>query len=371
MKAVTLQRQVLATIVAVMLATALLLSAGCTSGQSASTGVTTIGSAGQSAGGSTGSAPDAALSSADAAKSAAEPNAATPAQTDSSARSSEAAATGAARMVVRTVSMRLKVDDVDKTARRVATLANASQGYVESMQVSTDSGGPVYAPMTQATDGSQSQGSTALGGYVTVRIPARSLEKFRADVAGLGKVVYESTDSQDVTAQHADLKARLKNLEATETGLRRLFDKAKTVNEMLAIQNQLTQVQGEIESLTAQIKVVEDQAAMSTVTVQLVGPESVVTPAGDDWGFTTAVRTAVRAFVGTINVLIVALGATLPLIVIVALVVILIVWLVRRSGRKRLAKASSEAAPAPGTTGGDAPNEPADDAEDPRGTDRA
>jgi len=246
-------------------------------------------------------------------------------------------------MVVRTVSMRLKVDDVDKTVRRVTALASSYQGYVQSMQVSSDAGGPVYPPGpvplqdmgVGSSGGSQPQGAAdALAGYVTVRIPARSLERFRRDVAGLGKVLFEATDSQDVTAEHADLEARLKNLEATEVGLRRLFKEAKNVTEMLAIQEQLTQVQGQIESLTAQIKVLNDQAAMSTATVQLVGPEPVVSPSGDDWGFTTALRTAVRAFVGTINVLIVAIGASLPLLTIIALGVLLIVWLVRRSSRK-------------------------------------
>jgi hypothetical protein len=159
----------------------------------------------------------------------------------------------------------------------------------------------------------------------------------------------------------------LKNLEATEAGLRRLFDKARTVSEMLAIQQQLTQVQGEIESLTAQIKVLNDQAAMATVTVQLVGPQPVVSPAGEDWGFTTALRTAVRGFVRTVEVMIVALGYLLPVLILVGLLVVLVVWLVRRSSRPRAGRPTiagdrdgpttatvTEQAPAAGLTPSDA-----------------
>ena len=245
MKTVTLRRRVLATFVIGLLFVGALLLTGCGSTTGASTSnqgmVAASGEANAGSGGSAG----------------------IPALTDSSAKSGSpsaatvpssvaAMAADATRLVVRTVSMRLKVEDVDKTARAVAKLAGAYQGYVESMQVSTEAGGPIYAPESGSSGSSQSQGgSTALAGYVTVRIPARSLEKFRTEVAGLGKVLYEATDSQDVTAEHADLQARLKNLEATEAGLRRLFDKAKTVSEMLAIQEQLTQVQGQIESLTA------------------------------------------------------------------------------------------------------------------------
>ena len=346
MKTVALRRQLLAAAVVGLLLVGALLPTGC--GSTGGTGTSdqgTLVAPGQPSGGPGGLAwSPGAVSDSSVGKGTANAPEASPAQT--TARSSQGAVVGvadAARMVVRTVSMRLKVDDVDKTARRVAALAGSYQGYVQSMQISSDAGGPVYPPGpvplqdtgTGSSGSGQLQGTAdALAGYVTVRVPARSLERFRRDVTGLGKILYEATDSQDVTAEHADLKARLKNLEATEIGLRRLFNKAKTVTEMLAIQEQLTQIQGQIESLTAQIKVLNDQAAMSTATVQLVGPEPVVSPSGDDWGFTTALRTAVRAFVGTINVLIVAIGASLPLLTIIALGVLLIVWLVRRSSRK-------------------------------------
>ena len=59
---------------------------------------------------------------------------------------------------------------------------------------------------------------------------------------------------------------------------------------------------------------------MSAVTVELVGPEQVVSPGGDDWGFLTALRDSLRAFVMTTNGIIVIVGGLGPIIIIGALV---------------------------------------------------
>jgi hypothetical protein len=204
---------------------------------------------------------------------------------------------------------------------------------------------------TQPQDLSSSS-APALSGYVRVRIPVARLAAFTRDVSGLGEVVYQATDAQDVTAQHVDMVARLKNLQSAEADLRRLSARANTVGEVLAVQRELTRVQGEIESLQAQIALLESQASMAAVTVQLVGPEAIVTPVGDSWGFTDALRTSIRAFVGTINMLIVALGALLPIIAILALLGWLIWWLARRSNRRHAARVAAEAEAA-GASGSD------------------
>jgi uncharacterized membrane protein len=71
------------------------------------------------------------------------------------------------------------------------------------------------------------------------------------------------------------------------------------------------------------------------VTVELVPPTSVVSPGGDDWGFLTALRNALRAFVFTTNGIVVVLGAIAPLLIIGGLVAFVIVALVRRARRRK------------------------------------
>lgn len=231
------------------------------------------------------------------------------------------------RLVVRTVDLRLKVAKVEESAEQIRKAAEKRKGIVVDYQVSTDAGVPVYRPYAE---GSTLSDGAALSGYITVRVPADQLQSFTDEVSGMGKILRQAENEQDVTQEHVDLEARLVNLRATEARLRQFYDKAKNVTEMLAIEQELTRVRGEVESLEAQIAYLERQAALSTVTVELTGPEPIVEPAGEDWGFVASLRQAVRGFIGTINMLVVLLGTLAPLVVIGLAAFIAIRAIVRR-----------------------------------------
>ncbi len=234
------------------------------------------------------------------------------------------------RMIVRTAGVRIDVDDVEAALKEVRAQASAVDGIVTDVQLSSQEDIPVYRYEAQ---GSLADGA-ALSGYVTVRVPADSYDAFLDSVRGIGEVVRQSESESDVTQQHIDLQAQLDNLKAQETRLREFFDQAKSVEDLLSIEQELTRVRSQIDSLEAQIAYLERQASMSTVTIELVGPVSVVRPQGEDWGFVRALTTAVRAFVGTINVLIVVFGGLLP----VMILGLIAFYIVRFFVRKRRAK---------------------------------
>ncbi len=239
------------------------------------------------------------------------------------------------RLIIRRVDMRLGVESIEDAIESIRTAVEKQKGVVIDLNVSTDEDQPVwrYSEMMALEQ-------IPLSGYITVRIPAEGLEAFLAEMAGIGNVLREVESQSDVTQEHVDMSARLKNLQATEAQLRDFMTKAKNVTEMLAVEKELSRVRGEIESMQAQIAYLERQAAHSTVTIELTGPKPVVRPVGQDWGFLAALTESVRAFVGTINMLIVAVGAVGPIVVI-----LLLVWLVARPViKRRRAKRSDEAA---------------------------
>lgn len=242
------------------------------------------------------------------------------------------------RLIILDKTLRMQVEDVPGSVEGIRSLTAKYKGIVTNMQVSSDDDSPVY---------SASGDGAVLAGWVTVRVPNAQFDAFVADASKLGKVLRQSQNSQDVTQEHVDLKARLGNLRAEEKRLREFFASAKKVSEMLEIERELSRVRGEIESLDAQVKYLERQAAMATVTFELVEPKPVVRPQGEDWGFVDALTQSVRAFVGTVNGLIVLLG---PLAAI-GLLVILPVWLVVRAlmRRRRARSAAAEEESTPGS----------------------
>lgn len=249
----------------------------------------------------------------------------------------EAVPANADQLIVRTKSMLVRVKDVEAAVKSLRSIAAKRGGFVEALQLADDEGTPIYRE--GSVDG------RPLGGYVTLRIPVSSFERFVADAAKLGRVLRQAESSTDVTQQHVDLKARLENLRAEEARLRDMFDAAKKVSEMLEVERELSRVRGEAESLQAQIDSLERQAALSTITIELQGPEPIVEPSGVDWGVADAFRQGVRAFVASLNAMIVlVMGSALWVVALAA--VVLAVWAIVRSRRRRRGAAGdSSAAP--------------------------
>lgn len=151
------------------------------------------------------------------------------------------------RIIVRTVDMGLVVGDISEALDTISEMAQESGGWV--------------------VDSSRRQKHLA---SISVRVPADRLE---ATVLGLRKlaieVEFEVSSSKDVTDEFVDTKARLKNLQATEEALLRLFDRAQKVEDALSVQTELTRVQGDIEGFQGRIKFLEQTSAFSLINISL------------------------------------------------------------------------------------------------------
>lgn len=214
------------------------------------------------------------------------------------------------RMVIRSKTVRLEVESTNDAVATIRTIARDRDAVITQLQVATDTEGPIY----RYDEYGYSVGDgAALRGWVTVRVPAASFDQFIDDVIALGTVRFQSEDTEDVTQQYIDLSARLENLRVEEQRLREFFDAAKNVEEMLAIEAELSRVRGEIESMDAQVKYLERQAAMATVTIELTEPRPVVRPDGESWGFREAVTSGFRGAAEVINFGIALIIATAPL----------------------------------------------------------
>lgn len=255
--------------------------------------------------------------------------------------SGDAAVAGQKPMVVRTKSMRVEVTKVRDTVERIRALATSFGGSVSDLQISNADSGPVYRTDAQGTSPAGYDGSP-LAGYVTVRVPVAKFDAFATAAAKLGKVLRQAENDSDVTQQYVDMNARLGNLKAEEARLRQFFKSAKTVPQMLQVERELSRVRGEIESLQAQVDYLKRQADLSTITLELVEPKPIVRPSGTDWGFGEALTTSVRAFVGTINALIIVLGGALPIILLVAVVLLIARAIMRRRARRAAPQGPSE-----------------------------
>ncbi len=171
-------------------------------------------------------------------------------------------------------------------------------------------------------------------GTVTMRVPAKEFDDTITAIKKTGTVNGLNIKADDVSEEYVDLESRLKNYQAQEAQLLNIMTKAQTVDETLKVQEQLTAVQGEIEVIKGRMQFLDNRVDFSTITVTVQEPGAVVPPS-DEWGFMDALRTAGKAFLWTINGLIVIIGALLPIIILIILSVLCLRWLVRWRRKKK------------------------------------
>ena len=88
-----------------------------------------------------------------------------------------------------------------------------------------------------------------------------------AAVGRLGAVENKKITTDDVTAEHADVAARLRTKRAVEQRYVALLSQAKKIQDILDIEEKIGQVREEIESTESRLKTLNDEVAYSTITL--------------------------------------------------------------------------------------------------------
>jgi hypothetical protein len=224
-------------------------------------------------------------------------------------------------LVIKTGWLELQVRAVEAAVTAATARVAALDGYVSGSE--------------QTGDG---ENVTAT---VTFRIPADRWEDALEAMRSLAiKVVAERTGTEDVTALVVDLRARIANLQATESALQEIMARATKISDVLEVQAELTRVRGEIEAATAQRQHFEEQAAFSTLTVHFgLEPEPAVVVSQKKFDPGSEVDRATASLVEVLQGLATAgiwFGIVwLPILIALGLVALVAALLVRRRSRRR------------------------------------
>jgi hypothetical protein len=178
-------------------------------------------------------------------------------------------------------------------------------------------GGFISGTDAQANPAANSQIRT---GVITFMVPAAKFDDTIDQLTKMGKVENEHIGGNDVSAQYVDLQARLVNEEAQRDAMLALLQRAQSVQDIIAVQNQLGQITGQIEQLKGQIQYIDHNTAYSTVTVDMTeAGVPVQATSQDTWGFASAFSDAAHNFVSTLNYIVTGLGAIGPIVIVLGL----------------------------------------------------
>ena len=169
------------------------------------------------------------------------------------------------RKIIRNADVSVQTLEFDAFLENLNAQVESIGGFVESSSI----GGRAYYARTALR--------TA---YIVVRIPAEQLDAFLGVVDGLGNVTHKSTGMRDVTTSYIDYQKHLESLRTEQEALLEILKSATTVEDLITVQNRLSEVRYQIESYESIIRSYDDQIDLSTVnlTVNEVERETVIEP---------------------------------------------------------------------------------------------
>ena len=184
-------------------------------------------------------------------------------------------------------------------------------------------------------------------GSIAIRVPAASFSRALADAGKLGEVRNQQIQTQDVTEEYVDLEARIANSEAHVRALLALLAKAKTVDEILQVQQVLTGAQQQLEELKGRQRYLDEHTSFSTLALNIYETGTVITTTDTEWGFVGALKDAVRNLVGAVNAIVRGLGVLVPVVIVLGIIAYIVYRIWRSIARGRREREAARYQPHP------------------------
>ena len=154
------------------------------------------------------------------------------------------------RMVIYTTELALLVANPNQTVASIGDVVAQSGGYVAGVENKDDNGTPLT--------------------IVRLKIPPDRYETAMRQLRGLAvEVTNEKATTQDVTEEFNDVQTQLAALEASYNQLLELMSKAQNVDEILKVQEKLSQTKVQIDRLKGRQTFLQRSSELATITVSL------------------------------------------------------------------------------------------------------
>ncbi len=227
----------------------------------------------------------------------------------------------------------VETTEFEQTLEKLQALVQQVGGFIESSSIN----GSNYYSQARGYAGNRSAN-------YTVRIPSARFSELMGSLSTLGNVPYTYTYTENITARYYDVQARLTAYQTQEQRLLEMMEKAETVSDIIVIEDRLTELRYQIESLQSTLNNWDRQVSYSTVNVS-VNEVTVFTPEaklsyGQRLGL--AVRNGLKSTGEFFSEFLLWFVEALPALIILAVLIVVVVAIIRKSARKRRAKKAAE-----------------------------
>lgn len=224
--------------------------------------------------------------------------------------------------LIKTVDMGLETKEFDSLLSGITGKVTELGGYVETSEISNNS---YYNGM-----GNRSA-------WMTLRIPADKLEGFVEVVSDMGNVVRKSEQVQDVTLEYVDVESRKKALTTEQERLLVLLENAENIEDIIQIESRLSDIRYELQYYESRLRVMDNQVNYSTVNLNISEVERITEVQEKTFLEEVGYRLSNNFLDIGENARSFAIWflSSLPYLLIWAVVIVFLVWLVRKGISRR------------------------------------
>jgi hypothetical protein len=224
--------------------------------------------------------------------------------------------------LARRATIALQVKNIGQAVAKVRATTATAQGIVLSENIGTANGDTPLADSARVT--------ATTYGEITISVPSTELDRVIAELGSVGTVIRSTSSSENVGGQIVDTGSRLETMRVSVARVRAFLEDAKDLNQIVAMEAELTRRQSDVEALEAQLASLKGSVARSPIQISLTTEPNAIVEQTNDAGFLAGLRGGWDAFTGSATVLLTIVGAMLPFLVLLALVGLPVLWFLRR-----------------------------------------
>ncbi|MDL2258582.1 DUF4349 domain-containing protein [Eubacteriales bacterium OttesenSCG-928-K08] len=175
---------------------------------------------------------------------------------------------------------------------------------------------------------------------ITIRIPQKSMESFISDARALefATVTNESRGGEDITSSYYDSESRLTIYTTQRDRILALLEQADTMEDIIALESELSRLTYEIEALTTQLRRWDDLIDFATVSIDIreIAPNA---PVASNDTFGTRISEGFARTLSGIAVFFenaaVFLIIASPVIILLGIIAAVVLLIIRSRGKKK------------------------------------
>lgn len=159
------------------------------------------------------------------------------------------------RKLIKTVDLQAETENYDVLITNLENQIVSLGGYIEYQ---SQYNGSSYAGYDETRNA-----------YMQIRIPAQRLSEFVVKIGEESNITSKEERVEDVTLQYVDLESHRNALSIEQERLLELLERAETIEDIIALEQRLSDVRYQLESMESQIRTLINQVDYSTVNLSI------------------------------------------------------------------------------------------------------